>query len=130
MTALKIGIASYEQIKARSLAIARGELKPRPEDPKVWFTSLESFAKVLSEGNRELLKIIAEKAPTSLDELAKLSGRRKSNLSRTLRTMEGYGLLRLERGSRGRVAAKLSHESVALDLQLAAKAHRPAADAS
>lgn len=119
MTALKIGIASYEKIKARMLAIARGELKPGPDEPKVWFTSIESFAKVLSEGNRELLKIIAEKEPSSLDELAKLSKRRKSNLSRTLKTMEGYGLLRLERGERGRVAAKLSHDSIALDLQLA-----------
>jgi len=73
MTVLKVGIASYEQIKARTFAIARGELKPRPDDPKVWFTSLESFAKVLSEGNRELLKIIAQKSPSSLDELAKLS---------------------------------------------------------
>lgn len=119
MTTLKIGIASYDEIKARTLAIACGELKPRPDDPKVWFTSLESFAKVLSEGNRELLKIIGEKTPSSLHDLAKLSGRHKSNLSRTLKTMEGYGLLRLERGERGRVAARLSYDSVALDLKLA-----------
>ena len=72
MTALRVGIASYGKIKARTLAIARGELKPAPDDPKVWFTSLESFAKILSGGNRELLKIIAEKAPSSLDERAKL----------------------------------------------------------
>jgi predicted transcriptional regulator len=119
MTALKVGIASYEQIKARTLAIARGELEQRPEDPKVWFTSLESFAKVLSERNRALLKVIAEEAPPSLGELAKLSGRRKPNLSRTLKMMESYGLLRLERGERGRVAARLSHDCVALDLRLA-----------
>ncbi len=34
MQMLKIGIASYEQMKARTLSIARGELKPRPTEPK------------------------------------------------------------------------------------------------
>jgi len=40
------------------------------DEPKVWFTWTESFAKVLSAGNREMLRVIAEKAPGSLDELA------------------------------------------------------------
>src|ERR1019366_7917483 len=35
MKMLKIGIASYGEVKARTLAIARGELKPKPTDPKV-----------------------------------------------------------------------------------------------
>ena len=75
-------------------------------------------AKVLSAGNRELLRVIAEKAPESLDELAALTGRAKSNLSRTLKTMEGYGLVRLERGERGRIAPKITHDRVELDLPL------------
>ncbi|HJU19642.1 MAG TPA: helix-turn-helix domain-containing protein [Stellaceae bacterium] len=36
------------------------------------------------------------KAPGALDELARITGKAKSNLSRTLRTMEGCGLVRLE----------------------------------
>jgi len=36
-------------------------------------------------GHRELLRIIAEKGPGSLDELAQITGRAKSNLSRTLK---------------------------------------------
>ncbi|HJP22187.1 MAG TPA: transcriptional regulator, partial [Alphaproteobacteria bacterium] len=52
MTTLKVGIASYQDMKARSMAIARGEGKARRGEPKVWFTSLESFAKVLSDRNR------------------------------------------------------------------------------
>jgi predicted transcriptional regulator len=86
--------------------------------PKVWFTSTESFAKVLSAGNRELLRIIAEKAPSSLDELARLTGRKKSNLSRTLKTMEGYGVVRLDHGERGRIAPKVLHDRVELALPL------------
>jgi predicted transcriptional regulator len=89
MTTLKVGIASYEEMKSRTMAVARGEHRVAADEPKVWFTSTESFAKVLSAGNRELLRVIAEKAPGSLDELARITGKPKSNLSRTLRTMEG-----------------------------------------
>ena len=52
MSKLKVGIASAQEMKARTLAIARGEVKASEDDPKVWFTSTESFAKVLSTKNR------------------------------------------------------------------------------
>lgn len=45
MKTLKMGIASYDAMKARTLAIARGELKPKPGDPQVWFTSTVSFTR-------------------------------------------------------------------------------------
>ena len=112
MTTLRVGIASYEDMKARTMAVARGEHRIGRNEPKIWFTSTESFAKVLSDGNRRLLAIIAEKAPASLDELAELTGRAKSNLSRTLKTMEGYGLVRLTRGERGRIAPRVTHDRV------------------
>jgi len=118
MTTLKVGIASYDEMKARTMAVVRGERSSHAEDPKVWFPSTESFAKVLSAGNRQLLQVIAEQAPGSLDELAQITGRAKSNLSRTLRTMEGYGLIRLERGERGRIRPSVVHDRVELDLPL------------
>jgi predicted transcriptional regulator len=117
MTTLKVGIADYEEMKARTMRIARGEEKPKPDEPKVWFTSTESFAKVLSAGNRELLRIIAEQAPGSVEELSDITGRAKSNLSRTLKTMVGYGLIRMERSGR-KLAPKVIHDRVALDLPL------------
>ena len=43
MTTLKVGIASYEEMKARTLRIARGEHRVAPGEPKIWFTSTESF---------------------------------------------------------------------------------------
>lgn len=118
MRSSKVGIASYEEMKARTMAIARGERRVAPGEPKVWFTSTESFAKVLSAGNRALLRVIAEKAPRSLDELVRMTGKAKSNLSRTLRTMEGYGLVRLERGPHGRIRPKVTHDRVELELPL------------
>jgi predicted transcriptional regulator len=96
--ALTIGIASYQNFKARTLAIARGEYKPSKDEPKIWFSSIESLAQVLSTKNQMLLEIIAKEHPESITELAKLSGREKSNLSRTLKTMERYGLVELRPG--------------------------------
>ena len=118
MSILRVGIASYDEMKALTMAVARGERQLAPQEPRVWFPSTESFAKVLSAGNRELLRVIAEKAPGSLDELAQLTGRKKSNLSRTLKTMANYGLVRLERGARGRIAAKVAHDRIELELPL------------
>jgi len=123
MSTLKVGIASYDEMKALTLAIARGQRKLGPQEPRVWFPSTESFAKVLSAGNRDLLRIIAEKAPGSLGEIAQLTGRKKSNISRTLKTMANYGLLRLERGARGRIAAKVVHDRIELELPLAHRKH-------
>ncbi|MGZ2432697.1 HVO_A0114 family putative DNA-binding protein [Neorhizobium petrolearium] len=128
MTALKVGIADYEELKARIMRIAKGEEKPAPGDPKVWFTSTESFAKVLSAGNRELLRVIDEQSPGSLEELAQITGRAKSNLSRTLKTMAGYGLVRMEKGQGLKRVPKVAHDRVELVLPLiAGKAPRKAA---
>ena len=98
MKKLIVGIASYDDMKARSMAIARGEYSPKRGDPKVWFTSLESFAKVLSKRNVELLQIITDHQPVGYKQLEALSGRTVPSLSRTLKTMERYGLVRLEKG--------------------------------
>lgn len=118
MTTLKVGIADYDEMKARTMRIARGEEKLSPDDPKVWFTSTESFAQVLSLGNRELLRIIVEQSPGSLEELSRMTGRAKSSLSRTLKTMIGYGLIRMEPGEGQKIMPKVLHDRVALELSL------------
>ena len=118
MTTLKVGIASYEQMKARTLDVARGKLRARRDAPKIWFTSMESFAKVLSDRNRALLALIAETHPDSLAELSELSGRAKSNLSRTLKTMENYGLVQLRKGQRGTIIPHVPYSGIALVVPL------------
>ncbi|MEN8108490.1 MAG: helix-turn-helix domain-containing protein [Pseudomonadota bacterium] len=88
---------SQDKIRQRVLAIARGEHKPKRNEPKIWFPSMKSMAEVLSDNNRALLKMIAEMQPESLTELADAAGRQPSNLSRTLKTMEHYGFVELRR---------------------------------
>ena len=68
--------------------------------PTVWFPSMATMAAVLSEDNQSLLRLIRDRRPKSLTELAELTGRQVPNLSRTLRMMEGYGLVELKKNVR------------------------------
>ncbi|MEB2620906.1 HVO_A0114 family putative DNA-binding protein [Pseudomonas sp. YuFO8] len=68
--------------------------------PTVWFSSMASLAAVLSDDNRALLRTIQHHRPRSLTELAEITGRKVPNLSRTLRMMAGYGLVKLNRNMR------------------------------
>ncbi|WP_142847841.1 transcriptional regulator [Telmatospirillum sp. J64-1] len=115
---IKIGIASHDELRERALQIARGERRRHPDEPKIWFTSLDSLAKVLSEPNRQLLRIIDEQHPSSLAELETLTGRKVSNLSRTLKTMSQYGLVKLVPGKRGAVTPQVLVREVQMDLSL------------
>jgi predicted transcriptional regulator len=92
---LKVGIMSRDDYKKRTIAIARGEYKPKKNEPKIWFESLQSMAQVLSSENQQLLRIIIEQKPASLKDLEIATGRKRSNLSRTLKTMSQYGIVDL-----------------------------------
>jgi predicted transcriptional regulator len=105
-------------MKARTVAIVKDEYKPGANEPQVWFTTAESFAKVLSDPNRDLLRGIAESTPESLAALAERTGRQKSNLSRTLKTMERYGLVQLRRGERGSLIPRVPCQRISLVVPL------------
>lgn len=100
MKILKIGIAPQEKIRSRMLAITKGLIKPKPSEPRIWFTSMRSLSQVLSDENRALLEIIRSSSPDSVSELAILANRKQGNLSRTLKTLSGYGLLKMEKNGR------------------------------
>ena len=113
---LRIGIISKENYKARTLAIARGEYFPSKHEPKIWFESLHSMSQILSDQNRALLKLIIETQPQSMVELAERSGRATSNLSRTLKNMERYGLVHFEQGPNRQLAPKVNYSGVELEM--------------
>lgn len=115
---ISVGIATHEQLRKRALEIAKGKRKRQPGEPKIWFTSLQSLARVLSEPNRELLRIIDESHPSSLAELEELTGRKASNLSRTLKTMSRYGLVELVPGKRRTITPKVLVRKLRMDLAL------------
>jgi len=97
MKRINIGILPQSEIRKRTLAIAKGEYKPAANEPKIWFTSMESLSKVLNDDNRALLRVIADTAPPSITALSKITGQRPGKLSRPLRTMANYGMVELKK---------------------------------
>jgi len=97
MKTIVIGIMPQDKIRERVYAIARGKYKPKPSEPKIWFTSMKSLSEVLSDDNRALLKVIREAQPESISSLAEMTGRKPGNLSRTLKTMSNYGIVEMKR---------------------------------
>ena len=71
----------------------------------------------LSAKNRELLETIRRTSPQSLAELAERTGRKKPNLSRTLKTMEQYGLVQISRHKR-KLVPRVRYQRVAVLMEL------------
>ena len=92
---LRVGIISRKEYWKRTIAIAKGEYVPKKGEPKIWFESLQAMAQVLSNENQKLLKIIIDRKPKSIKELESMTGRKSSNLCRTLKTLESYGIVDL-----------------------------------
>ena len=108
-----------EEYRKRTIAIAKGEYNPKSGEPKVWFESIKSLAQVLSEENRELLDKIIENKPRSLKELELLTGRKSSNLSRTLKTMQVYGIVTLKKEKKNvRPIVKANKFKIQIDPEL------------
>lgn len=88
---------SPEDYIERTKAIARGEYKPKRGEPQIWFESLQTMAQVLNNENQRLLHTIIEEKPKSIADLSVATGRKISNLSRTLKKMKQYGIVDLVR---------------------------------
>ncbi|MEQ8536130.1 MAG: helix-turn-helix domain-containing protein [Coleofasciculus sp. D1-CHI-01] len=114
---MKIGIISREDYIKRTIAIAKGEYKPQKDEPKVWFESMKSLAQVLSNENQDLLRIIINHEPRSLSELEELTHRKKSNLSRTLKTLERYGIVELVK-DKGKLIPKVKATDFQVEFSL------------
>ena len=116
---MRIGIASREQIKQRTIDIASGKHRRHPDEPRVWFTSLDAILRVLSDKNMLLLEIIRNAQPSSVAELAAMSGQKPANLRRTLNRLEQFGLVEFENGTAGKRAPRVRYDAVAFERHLA-----------
>ena len=93
---MKPNETSEYQPQKRCVIGIRGQIAD-PEYPvDIWFDSLKSVANVLSIENQQLLKVIQEQQPQSVTELAELTGRAVSNVSRTLKSMNLSGIIEFE----------------------------------
>jgi predicted transcriptional regulator len=124
MKQVNVGIMPLKDFQAYTKAIVTGKHKRKRGEPKIWFSSMASLAQVLSDQNRELLSLIAEQKPESITELARLSDRSQSNLTRTLKKMEGYGLVTMKTGKHGSKQPFVPYSDIVLDMSITSSAQR------
>lgn len=84
------------------------------ENGRMSLTQAEAVMEVIAANGRQGAAL----AKSALD------GRQKSNLSRTLKAMIGYGLIRMERDGR-KLAPKLIHDRVVMELPLTSPRRQP-----
>jgi predicted transcriptional regulator len=99
--------------------------------PKKWFdseatvahaaadqVSAEAMVKLLSPGNLAVLDAIRHHKPTSMRELATLTGRKEASLSRTLKRFAQLGIVAFEDGPRRARVPALVATRVHLEIDL------------
>ena len=101
---VKIGIKSVrEALKdfvAAGTAIERGEKVKKEKG--VYFESIEGFRKALTPRRLELLHLIKEKHPKSLQELSRLAKRDIKSIVTDIKILESLDLVDVERKKRPR----------------------------
>jgi predicted transcriptional regulator len=125
--------STFQEFEEFGLAAVRRARQIDPKEPKIWvertdasdkarvrFESSEAGAKLLSVKNRKLLRIIAERRPKSVSELAMLAHRARQNLLRTLHKLSAAGLVRLDEGDGGGYRPVVTARKVHFEIDLLA----------
>lgn len=112
----KYKVQSHKDLRAEMKAVVRGE-KPAPADAAVAsFDSADLLLRLLTKENRELLRLIRDRNPQSVAELARMSHRAQSNLLRTLGKLEAFGLIEMmASGNRRMPVSKVKRVSMRID---------------
>ncbi len=101
MTSYKI--KTMRDLEAEMRAVARGEKPASADAPMPTFESVEALIRLLTPENRALLAIIRDHKPQSIAELAGMTGRAASNLTRTLAKLEAVGFVRIQSVARRKI---------------------------
>lgn len=91
----KAKIQTLRELEAEMRAVARGEKRAPKDAGKTSFESVDVLMRLLTPENRELMAVIRDKKPSSIAELARMTGRAASNLTRTLQKLEAAGLVKM-----------------------------------
>ncbi|MEO1205912.1 MAG: hypothetical protein AAFV45_06230 [Pseudomonadota bacterium] len=89
---LHVEIGPLNQENERHVRVRRGGRAVKTRD-ETSATTLDAISRLLSERNLSLLKLIKDRKPRSVAELARLSGRPKASLTLTLRRLQKFGIV-------------------------------------
>ena len=110
---------AYREFEETYQALEAG--KPATKHEGVYFTSLNAARKLLTQERLSLLRVIREKQPTSIYELARLIGRDLKNVQEDLALLHSHGLVRLRQRKDNRRGAKVPEvpfQEIALSISL------------
>ena len=117
-----IGIKSIEELldNAKDVMerLERGE-KVKKRKPWIYFESLNVMRKAITHERLKILKVIKEKHPTSIYELAKLLNRNLKNVSDDVHYLAELGLIELEKGKsngREKTMPVVNYEKILLEI--------------
>ncbi|MFM9970328.1 MAG: MarR family transcriptional regulator [Burkholderiales bacterium] len=96
-------IQSHASLREEMKAVARGKIPAPQSAGGTTFDSVDALLRLLTPQNRELLAIIRDKKPQSIAELAQMTGRAQSNLTRTLGKLAAIGFVRFNNIDRRKV---------------------------
>ncbi len=94
---IRVGIMSKEKMREYTIKIAKGEIKPAANAPKIFFPSLRAMAEALNDNSQALIEAINQHHPESVKALALLVNKDPGNVSRVLARLEQYGFVRMDK---------------------------------
>ncbi len=97
--------------------VKRGE-KVTPKR-SIGFENIDTLRKVLTQKRLELLKVIREKSPDSIYELAKMVNRDLKSVATDVKVLKDYWLISLEKSKKGRSRVKPEIEFDKLNIEIA-----------
>lgn len=115
---IKIGIKGIKNVLEDFVkvgeAIERGEKVSK--ETGVYFESIEAFRKALTPKRLELIHLIKEHEPQSIQDLSRLAKRDIKNVVEDVKLLTGLGLIEVKRKEKGRkeVAPKVEYEAIEL----------------
>lgn len=118
---VKIGIKSVKEVLEDFVktgeAIERGEGVKKEKG--IYFESIEGFRKALTPKRLALLRLIKEKHPASLQELARMANRDMKSIVTDIEILESLELVNMNRKKKGRRESIPTVEYDKIELEIA-----------
>ena len=96
-------VQSVQSLRQEMIAVARGERDAPTHAAEPSFHSVDLITRLLTPENRQLMAVIRDKHPQSVAQLAALTNRAASNVTRTLEKLAAAGLVSFRADGRKKV---------------------------
>jgi len=110
---VQMGVRSIDEVVGEAAetmkAVAAGK-KVRPKGRRLFFTSSEALRRFLSPKRLELIRLIRQQHPASINELATLAQRDFKRVYEDIRDMADAGLLELGKDKGRKIAPRVADE--------------------